>query len=479
MAKTLLNLKLNYKGKLLDIAKYGRDFRDKLYIGSNRFLFWQILDTRFPDKMLFISRRNDRFYLHLLPQMQLAFEQNGQTFNNDALKAKKILQNNEVVLNSDMTGKIEIAPDWSVTYEFIEPWVKVLTEEEKRIVAQYSRREDATPFERFSRNFTLLAAVATIIGMVLFNSLMKPKIEVADTLEQAWQQMQQQATKVEIPPPEASNLGKQFQEEMNTETTKETPSVKGTATKGSSTGTMSKEAAKEALSGLLGSSGFQAGSTSHGLVAVTTEESIVAAAMGGGKGSGPGKGPGGGPGSSGTGFGTAFDPTQVSSGSANLAKLSTGRPTGNLSTTAPGGNVTTYVGDVGRIVPVGKVGTKVSSGVITKFGGPGVRRVAEGNIGAAPAENRPELQRVESQIARYKPQIKKLFNTDSQIKSMYGTLDFVVYIEADGSVAGVQITPKSGEFYPEFLAHLEQLIRSWRFDNKSLVPYEFIMTFTK
>jgi hypothetical protein len=108
-----------------------------------------------------------------------------------------------------------------------------------------------------------------------------------------------------------------------------------------------------------------------------------------------------------------------------------------------------------------------------------VKKVTEGNLSAAPAETRPELQRVEQRVARNKPQIKDLFNRSSQIKSMYGSLRFTLYIESDGSVAGVQITPLSGEFYPEFLSQLDQLIRAWRFDNKTMVPYEFIMTFTK
>jgi hypothetical protein len=252
---------------------------------------------------------------------------------------------------------------------------------------------------------------------------------------------------------------------------------------------MSKASAKSALSGFLGSGGFNPNSTSSGLnVAVTTEQEIVAASLGGGKGGGGGgkggKGPGKGGSASGSGsgagFGSVFDPTEVSSGSSsNLAGLSSGRPKGNLSTKAPGGDVTTYVGDASRLAPVGKPATKVSSGVISRFSGPSIKKVAEGGVASAPAETRPELQRVEQKVARYKPQIKDLFNKYSQIKSIYGSIRFTLYIDAGGTVAGVQITPLSGQFYPEFLAQLETLIKGWRFDNKNLVPYEFMMTFTK
>jgi hypothetical protein len=137
------------------------------------------------------------------------------------------------------------------------------------------------------------------------------------------------------------------------------------------------------------------------------------------------------------------------------------------------------VGNAERIVPTGKPANKITAGVVSKFSGPSIRKVAEGGVTDVAVEARPELQRIELKVARYKPQIKELFNRYSQIKTMNGTIRFVLYIDDDGTVPGVQIVPVSGEFYPEFLTQLEQMMRSWRFDNKNLVPYEFYMTFTK
>jgi len=480
MAKTLLNLKLHYKGKLLDIAKYGRDFTSKLYIGSSKYLFWQILDKNFPQKHLFLKKKENSFFMELLPEMKLAFSQNNQELDKEALKGKKLFTGNEVKLTPDMTGSVQIDHDWEISYEFTEPYHVIYTEQEKQIINQYARRADLKPFQKFTRNFLLAATAFTIIGLILFDTF-KPDYALEDTLAERWQQMQSVATKVEIP----QDIYNQFAEEP---TATETKPVEGETRTGTSTGgTMSRAAAQAALSGLFGSGGGK------GLFAITTEEDIIASSMGGGKGGGgggTGKGPGkrgsGGGGfgdgtglGDGSGFGSVFNPSEVPSGTANLAGLSTGRPTGKLSTQAPSGDVSTYVGSAQRIVPVGAPATKVSAGVVSRFTGPSVAKVQESGISAAPPDTRPELQRIEQRVARYKPQIKDLYNRYSQIKSMYGTMKYLLYIDTDGSIAGVQITPMSGEFYPEFLSQLEKMIRTWRFDNKNLVPYEFIMTFTK
>ena len=490
MAKTVLNLKLHYQGKLLDIAKFGRDFTNKLYIGTSKYLFWQILDSKLPAQHLFLKKKDEKFYIDLLPGMDVNFKQNEQELNKETLKSKKLINGNEVTLSNDMTGTIQIAPGWMVSFEFMEPWIKTLTEEEKQIISQYARRAEPQPFEKFTRNFLLAATALTLICIVIFDA-MKPKNVAQDTLAERWEQMQAMATKVEV---EKSNVSESSQSSFEGEAKTPVPvavvenpkGVPGGSNTGTSSGGMSKSAAKSALSGLLGDSGFNPGGTGTAMnVAVTTEEGIVAASLGGGKGGGgggkgkgPGKGGAAGAGS-GAGFGSVFDPTEVSSGTSNLAGLSSGRPKGNLSTKAPGGDVTTYVGDVGRLAPVGKPATKVSSGVLSRFSGPAIKKVAEGGVASAPAETRPELQRVEQKVARYKPQIKDLFNRYSQVKSIYGSIKFTLYIDAGGSVAGVQITPISGQFYPEFISQLETLIKGWRFDNKNLVPYEFMMTFTK
>jgi len=485
MAKNTLSMTLFYKGKKLNFAKSGVEFKNKFYIGQDKFLFWQILDSKFPDKHLFIKKKDEKYYVDLLPNMDIKCTINNEELNKDALKSRKLLSGSEVTINNEMNGSVQIAPDWSAEFCFVEPYSLVLTEAQQKIADLYARRAELDPFEKFTRNFLIAATAVTLLGIILFD-IFKPKDIEIETLEQRWEQIQAVATAVtpasDISQPEVSGSASTEPAPQVAETT-----TKGTATGTGTSGTMSKAAAKTALSGLLGDGGFNPGSTGSALVAVTAEENIVAASLGGGRGGGGGGGAGKGPGAGGAtggagggaGVGSVFDPSAVSSGTTNLAGLSSGRPQGQLSTQAPSGNVTTIVGDVGRIVPVGRPATKVSAGVVSRFSGPEVKKIAEGSIAAAPPETRSELQRIEQKVARYKPQIKDLFNRMSQIKSMYGTIRFTLYIEENGSVADVSIVPISGEFYPEFLSELQKLIKGWRFDNKNLVPYEFSMIFTK
>ncbi len=482
MSKPVLNLKLHYKGKLLDVARYGRDFTKKLYIGSSKYLFWQILDSRFPLKHLFLTWKDGHYFFNLLPGMDISFREGNQDLDKEALRQRNLLQGNLVKLSPDMTGTVQVDHHWTISYEYKEPYVTVYTDQEKQIISQYARRAELQPFQKFTRNMLLAALAVSILALIVFDAV-KPDYTRDYTLEERWKQMQSVATKVEVPPA----FSDQFAEEPSTGQISEQTQT-GPAT-GTPTGTMSRQAAQAALAGLFGTDGGGSGA-----YAVTTEEDIIAFALGGGKGGsggGSGPGPGGkgtGAGAGGTGlpgfgdgsgYGSVFNPSEIPSGTTNLAGLSSGRPTGKLSTQAPAGDVTTFVGNAQRISPLNKPATRVSSSVVTRFSGPSVKKVAEGGITSAPADTRPELQRIEQRVARYKPQIKDLYNRFSQIKSMYGTMRFLLYIDSDGSVAGVQITPLSGEFYPEFMTQLEQLIKGWRFDNKNLVPYEFLMTFTK
>ncbi len=490
MAKSVLNLKLHYKGKLLDVAKYGRDFTNKLYIGSSKYLFWQILDEKFPKKHLLLHKRDDKFFLSLLPAMHISYRKNAQPVSEDSLRASHLNKPGEALLTNDMTGTINVNHDWEISYEFVEPFVRFYTEQEKQVISQYSRRAELEPFQKFARNVTLVALIITIIGLILFD-ILKPKNGVDITLTERWSQAPPTATKVETDTTEDQGLAQMEQADQ-----KPAPAVPGAPQGRATAGTAGRKAGPTSLNAFFG-----AGTGRGTNVAITTEQDIIAASLGGGRGGGSGSGRGSGRGSGGgdrgsgpgggggdgtgtgsgdgTGFGTVFNPSQIPSGTQHLAGLSEGRPLGKLSTQAPSGNVTSYVGNAQRIAPVGRPATKASSSVVTRFSGPTVRKVTEGTIASAPVDTRPDLTRIEQGVARKKPQIKDLYNRQSQIKSMYGTLKILLYIDNDGSVAGAQITPVSGEFYSEFINQLQQLVNNWRFDNRNLVPYEFYMTFSK
>jgi len=99
MAQKILNLELRYKGKFLDTAKYLRDFKNKFIIGSDKHLFWQILDDSFPKKHVLITKgRKNSFILHIRDDMDIFIKRRGKQYSKDDLIKSKLLKNNIVAI---------------------------------------------------------------------------------------------------------------------------------------------------------------------------------------------------------------------------------------------------------------------------------------------------------------------------------------------------------------------------------------------
>ena len=182
MAKTQLNLILSYKGKTLDVIKQGKDFTNKWIIGSNKRLLWQILDTSFPFQHRLLIQKGDNSYLQIPPGASLTCSKDGKPVETAYLQQNGILQGGSLLLRNDMAGTIKIAPDWDISYEYAEPRVLRLTDQEQRLVAQYSRREALTPSERANRTLILVCLIVGIIFLLVYDYVLKPKAEAAATL---------------------------------------------------------------------------------------------------------------------------------------------------------------------------------------------------------------------------------------------------------------------------------------------------------
>lgn len=470
MAK-VLNLKLFYKGKLVNFATQGKEIKSRFVIGSSKYMFWQILDSTFPDKYELIKKSGDEYVLKLNSKMQFAYDTAG---------GQEKASGNEIVLVKNKTGKLTIGTDWAVTYQYNDAYVQVLTADEQKIVQQYARRAELDSNEKFTRGFLIAATIVALGGALLFEAIQPKEAATDGSLSERMRQLEQMAQKVEL-----KNSANQFDavEEAGKAEKKEEAKVVTKTTTGTNTGVtggkMSKAEAKSALQNLFGSSTGTAGATGTSSVTVmAAAEDIIASSFGSGSGGSGGGGNRKGPRTGGSGGGTVFDPSAVTSVGTAVG-LSSGKAGKGLSTVNPGGDIRGVVGDIGRLAPLGRASTRVSAGVLSTFNAPGVNRVKENNLAAAPAEQRPELQRIEQKVARYKPQLKELFNRQSQIKAMYGTVKFALYIGSDGSVKDAEAIPMSGEVYTEFLNGARQLMLGWKFDNTNKITYEFSMTFLK
>ncbi|MDY0152696.1 MAG: hypothetical protein RBS43_10525, partial [Candidatus Cloacimonas sp.] len=336
MAK-LLNLNLNYKGKPLDFVRQGKDFKNKFFIGKDKFLYWQILDNNFPDKHLFITEKGDKFFMQLSPGAKLSCNKDGTPVDSGYLSQNNILQGTELLLRPDMTGSVAIAPDWEISYEFKEPWVPKLTPEEQQIAVQYARYSEPTAMERFNRNFLLLFLFLTIVFIIIFDLTFKQQISYDATLEQKLTTLKT----AERVLPEALDLPTANDSYADAGKTP-APEAATQAATATTTGTGTGTGVSQSAGAIFGLGSFDPNATSSAptIRAVTTSEGFVAARPGrggGGGGSGPGSGGGSGPGA---GYSTSFDPN---------AGRTFGSDIGNVATNAPrlaGSNVRPDVGTI-------------------------------------------------------------------------------------------------------------------------------------
>ena len=195
MAK-ILSLRLNYKGKFLDYAKEGKEIKKKFVIGSNKFLQWQILDPAFPDKHTLIKKKGGEYVMELPPDSQVTCERGRDTLDTQYLKQNNLLAGNELVLKEDIQGTLTLAPNWSVDFDFREPWVAVLTPEERAIVAQYARRSKPDSVTRFNRTVIWIVVILTVLFLAIFDQVLRPEYKSILNVGDILQSQQNDAQKV-------------------------------------------------------------------------------------------------------------------------------------------------------------------------------------------------------------------------------------------------------------------------------------------
>src|SRR5690554_1091960 len=120
-SEKVLNLRIYYKGKNLDTAKEERDIVNKCIVGSAKNIQWQILDKSFPKRHLLIKKAKDSFKLVLNKGMQVTVKKGNQLLTEEALRARKMLKNNELYMDIDSTGYVTCARYWCIAYEFVTP----------------------------------------------------------------------------------------------------------------------------------------------------------------------------------------------------------------------------------------------------------------------------------------------------------------------------------------------------------------------
>ncbi len=473
MVDKILNLKLKYKEKYLDTVRHKRDFHNKFFIGSDKHIFWQILDKAFPEKYTLVSKRGSSFRLKLREGMEVSIRKNNQELSRDDLERAKLLKKNYLTLDPSTTGKVLFGEKWAIEYSFSSQYMYVPTSEELAIAKQFARFSPLTPQQKFTRIFILLGILVTGVGLFIAESFYEPPvvIDFAERLnrieEFATQVTPEIVEEVEDVGPSETERGPEETEEDISEQVEQAAAM--------SSSEFEQEFGLSLGSGMPGGEGSE--DFANVLLEVTEVNEIVAAGTGG-------------QGSSRSQQATKGAAELDVAGSSGFNLEGLGDGIGDL-----GGMEELNLGGTGGFEEVdmaslgGTVGnyqvTKVESkkqfaAVRRRFAG--IKMVKEANIKLEEMtpEAKTELANIDQIVSAYKPQISKLFTVESMMMDMYGTIEISIIISGSGTVAAVDIDEVKGSYFTEtFLNKCRQIVKNWKIKVKEPIGYTFRMKFYK
>lgn len=480
MAEKIIKMKLNYKGKLLDIAKKGSgrgDIQKKWFIGSNKHIFWQILDPKFPDKHLFLEEKGNQYFLNVVPGSELNCEKNGKSVDKEYLKSNNLLSGSQLKLTPELSGTVALNKDWVISFEFVEPFKRVLTAEERQIISQYSRLAELSPLDRRNKNIMIFATIFTLVFLFVYDNFLKKETVIDDTIEAKYDTIiaqRMEVEKVESRTKRASASSEEAPVATDAEAT-------GTAT-GPATGKPSL-GAKLAAGGASGIGGGEGGeSTTGSLKVLTTSRTITAVGGGGGGGGrGPGAGSSGaGGGRAGATLGGSSGPMSRPSGREYIGDLSTGSVGRGVATTnlQSGQALERFRGDAGSIKPGVPIISGSAEATMKRVQGSGGKVVKEGDIPAGDTATKTSYEAAIQNLRAIRQRVQSEFNRFSSTKAMFGSIEFTIYVEANGNV-DVVAKVINGEFEQEFVDAAINAIKRTKFNTSVAMVIPFTQQFRR
>jgi len=494
MAKTQLNLELSYKGKILDYIKNGSGvFKDKWFVGSNKYLLWQILDPAFPDKHQLIAQKGNDFFMKLVPGTKLECSKAGKQVDQAFLSSNGLLKGDQLQLQNDMSGTLVLNPDWQIHYRFIEPYVHILTEEERQIVAQYSRRAESSAEEKLGRGMILVFLFLTLALLVLYDLVLKPDAVDAATLDNTLAQLRK-AQRVDMPDrsqDEADMQGDEAAEKARREE-EARKAAEAAAAAAAAAGTETNRPQRGTTTGTPGGTGtnaaalfgeFNPNAVVRNPVAITTTRDFVAASRGGTGGTGGSGGTGGpdGSGGSGTsgGMRSTYDPNAIAS--YQQSDFSSASNTGGIkgSSVKPTGPVEVkgnlnqaQIAALGRPVAL----TSTDKAVINRISKE-APRVTENTIAQAPEGQQTDLQALRAVVNSRKGQLTSLYRKTAAIENSGGAVTIRIFGRGS-NIETAWVTPTAGNLPQSFLSDVKKAVESWSVSGVSgPFDYEFTMRF--
>ncbi|MBT3168496.1 MAG: hypothetical protein HN952_03095 [Candidatus Cloacimonetes bacterium] len=485
----ILNLTLSYRGKHLDTIKHNRDFKNKFIIGSDKHLFWQILDKNFPQKHTFLTFSGGKYVIHLLENMDISVRKNDDELSHDEIG--KMLINNKLQLSANINGSIAFA-DWEIGYKFVEPFKLNLKHFSKAEIAtaikKYGRREPISKEHKFTTFFLLFGLLFTAVGLYIGTKNYVPPAEISFT--ERFQKVEEIATRIEAE-----------MEEIELEKKEDTPKVDVTKHR-AETAEAAEEAVEKAQEvaaadfaaefGLEFDETATTGGDDFGgeiLEIAQVNDIVVAPQTGGGSGTGeiPGSGSGSALSGSGSGeldFGSGGDFGGFGDGGGlgDLGSLSGG----NLEGLDLGGagleeiDISAIGGKIGNLKTIKIQSNAQLAAAKKKFAG--VKAVKEEAIELEEItpEAKTEIAKINQIVNTYRPQIASRYRVESMKYDMYGTMNITLYIEENGTIVAVEFDITVGShFTDEFLEIVRAIILKWKIPVKEAQIFEFRQKFVK
>ncbi len=502
MAKTILNLQLFYRGKHLDTIRQNVDFNKSWTIGTDKHLFWQILDTgrSMPRKHKFLEKRGADYYLHLTGGSNLSCSKDGRPLDANDLQSGGILSGSLLKLNPNLSGTVQLNPDYEIRFDYTEPRVVVLKPQEQAVVNSSMQPRTMSSQERNQTGLILLFLILGIAFVLIYDQVIKPRLDKARAIVELSEL--EKARRIEadksLGDPSKATTAEQLEQQQTDATTGEEPKKtatgksktvpKGTGTPGGKgTGTTDVGKVFGKPSSIPGT-----GHTSSGPhYSVTSLQSFVTANPG--VRSGDGIGGIGGPGSfnpkASSGFAGTYDPGNIQgydpSGS-GVGRVADKLPQQAGSLLPPGVPTQTFTGDASKLKPSSSSPTqsipsaqeqakKVTQTVTTPKD---VSKLAEPEVKIPkPAYTGSDANVIYSQVSGRKGQIEQAYRRHTAIKRQTGSITVVMNIADDGAV-NAQVTSSSSSFTPAFLNEVKQIVESWRFNVSQATKYQFRVTLT-
>ncbi|MCD4651114.1 MAG: hypothetical protein K8S56_04920 [Candidatus Cloacimonetes bacterium] len=472
MAGKNLTLRLFYKNDEVHYAKSEKDFNNKFTIGSSPQQFWQILSRAFPSDFTLITRENGKYVMHLRKGMDIDVKKGDLNIPMQELKSSRMLKGSKLYLDERTQGTLRIDDTWKIEYAYTTPHKRVLSPADRALVSKLSHKMPASPEERFTMAFLLLAFFVTIVGIVIFQATYEPEART-NIVEQVQRRAQiANLAAFELQQQETGG-GKEEAEEAEeaSEVDAETEVAEA------------QQISDQQMSSELGFSvaGAAEGGYDIGEATVSTEDIFRVDTIGDLVTTGGG-------GARSTSASDAMAQLQSQGSSAamssdvSLDAMLTGIQVGG------GGSAFEQVDlgalDVGSIQTT-QITSNVQFGKIkaAKYGK--VTRLDVDNINLkelSPAD-KSALANIRNVVNAYKPQIMSIYRSKLQTLEIYGTLEITLYIDKSGKVEEVELKPLAGSFFGKsvdfFLVPVRNNILRWRIPVKQNRPFTFRMKFFK